>query len=226
MKATIAVKFLPKEKEYFFNVSDTEYLKVGNLIHLTDSHGTAVITQILSDLYEFVSYPEGNFSLPILHKGAIAIPLYTKRFKIVQADWTLDQVTHKPFNLSHAAAMYVTGRKDLATKIYPEPVIMDYLRSEGEAESKAPKEATTKEKLTFYTLKKLAKIAAGFNQGWKKESGNTGYFLLFNPYKGLWEVGSHTRVSSPGIIYFKNPGDVEKVILALTPQERDALRGV
>ena len=80
-------------------------------------------------------------------------------------------------------------------------------------------------------VKLLKLYALYYNKGWKKELGNTGYFITEkkrpkdsykccfgqNPNLSFnlttsWEVESHTSVSYPGIAYFKNEADAKMVL--------------
>lgn len=75
----------------------------------------------------------------------------------------------------------------------------------------------------YNTLADLAIIAKFFNGSWKKTSRNTGYFLSnYNSNNGpvadicnSVDVYQHNAIQYPGIVYFKNRGDVIKAVKIL-----------
>lgn len=77
-----------------------------------------------------------------------------------------------------------------------------------------------KDRKAVEAIIKLRNIAAFFNGEWKKEPNVNGYFIspkhLPSSYiaelKYGWAVLSHTTVSYPGIVYFRNKEDAVKAL--------------
>lgn len=220
MKATISVVFPSKKKEYHFNVKDAQYLQKGFILRIPGNSDPVTITRIFGDIYSYVSYMSDCSSTPILHKGDIVISSSVRSFEIIYTDWSLDCKSHKPISLTDAVDLYVQGKKELATKIYPEESISLQILKRATQE-----ELTLGERFTLNTLEKLFNIAKQFNGNWTKQHGNTGYFLYYDTYNQMWQVRTHTKVHYPGIVYFKCYTDAQKALRMLTPQERRALNG-
>lgn len=225
MKATISVVFPSKKKEYYFNVKDAQYLQKGFILYIPGYSSPVTITRIFDDIYSYVSYMSDCSSTPILHKGDIVISSSAKSFEIIYADWSLDCKSHKPISLTDAADLYIQGKKELATKIYPEEIISLQILKRATQEKTSMEELTLGERFTLNTLEKLTRIAKQLNGNWAKEHGNTGYFLYYDTYSRTWQAGAHTKVYYPGIVYFKCSTDAQKALRMLTPQERRALNG-
>lgn len=220
MKATISVVFPSKKKEYYFNVKDAQYLQKGFILRIPGNSAPVTITRIFGDIYSYVSYMSDCSSTPILHKGDIVISSSARSFEITYVDWSLDHKSCKLISISDVADLYIQGKRELATRFYPEEII------ERAIQEKAGRgELTLGEKFTLNTLEKLFNIAKQLNGNWTKQHGNTGYFLYYDIYNQMWQVCTHTKVCYPGIVYFKCYTDAQKALRMLTPQERRALNG-
>lgn len=225
MKATIGVVFPSKKKEYYFNVNDAQYLQKGFILRIPGNHDPVTITKVLGDIYSYVSYISDCPDTPILHKGDIVISSSARSFEIIYTDWSLDRKSCKPISLTDAADLYIQGKRELATKIYPKEIISYQILERAVQEKADTKELTLGERFTLNTLEKLTKIAKQFNGSWTKEHGNTGYFPYYDPYLQMWRVGVHTKVCYPGVVYFRYSSVVLTALQKLTPQERKALNG-